>query len=104
MLAHRDRPVAVPELCAQLRVSRRMLQYCFQEFYGMTPVAYLRAIRLNGVRRALREGARVKAVSVQDVAAAWGFWHLSQFSADYRKLFGERPSDTLRDAIGVRAA
>jgi AraC family ethanolamine operon transcriptional activator len=104
VLAHRDRPVAVPELCAQLRVSRRMLQYCFQEFYGMTPVAYLRAIRLNGVRRALREGARVKAVSVQDVAAAWGFWHLSQFSADYRKLFGERPSDTLRDAIGVRAA
>ncbi|SAK47844.1 AraC family transcriptional regulator [Caballeronia arationis] len=104
VLEHRDRPVAVPELCAQLRASRRLLQYCFQEFYGMTPVAYLRAIRLNGVRRALRAASWENAVSVQDVAAAWGFWHLSQFSADYRKLFGVRPSDTLREAIGLRAA
>ncbi|WP_408635108.1 helix-turn-helix domain-containing protein [Oleiphilus messinensis] len=31
-----------------------------------------------------------------DVAADWGFWHLSQFSKDYRQLFGERPSDTLQ--------
>jgi AraC family ethanolamine operon transcriptional activator len=104
VLEHRDRPVAVPELCTHLRVSRRMLQYCFQEIYGMTPVAYLRAIRLNGVRRALREASAGDAVCVQDVAAAWGFWHLSQFSSDYRKLFGARPSDTLREAIGLRAA
>jgi AraC family ethanolamine operon transcriptional activator len=104
VLEHRDRPVAVPELCAQLRVSRRLLQYCFQEFYGMTPVAHLRAIRLNGVRRALRGASDGGGVNVQDVAAAWGFWHLSQFSADYRKLFGVRPSDTLREAIGARAA
>jgi AraC family ethanolamine operon transcriptional activator len=33
---------------------------------------------------------------VQDVAAAWGFWHLSQFATDYRKLFGVRPSETLK--------
>nr|WP_269767767.1 helix-turn-helix domain-containing protein [Oleiphilus messinensis] len=33
---------------------------------------------------------------VADVAADWGFWHLSQFSKDYRQLFGERPSDTLQ--------
>jgi AraC family ethanolamine operon transcriptional activator len=38
---------------------------------------------------------------VQDVAAAWGFWHLSQFATDYRKLFGTRPSDTLKAAPGV---
>ena len=70
----------------------------------MTPVAYLRAIRRNGVRRALRGASAGDAVCVQDVAAAWGFWHLSQFSSDYRKLFGARPSDTLREAIGLRAA
>jgi len=32
---------------------------------------------------------------VQAVAAAWGFWDLSQFASDYRHQFGERPSDTL---------
>jgi len=33
---------------------------------------------------------------VQEMAARWGFWHLSRFSSDYRTLFGETPSQTLR--------
>jgi len=35
---------------------------------------------------------------VKDVVAHWGFWHLSRFSAEYRALFGELPSDTLKRA------
>lgn len=62
----------------------------------MAPATYLRALRLNGVRRDLRGRA---ADSVQDVAAAWGFWHLSQFATDYRRMFGARPSETLRGAL-----
>lgn len=100
-IAHRERPVSVPELCEQLHVSRRTLQYCFQDVLGMAPAAYLRMMRLNGARRALMQAAHEadgppSARSVQDVAAAWGFWHLSQFASDYRRLFGVRPSDTLK--------
>jgi len=102
VLEHRNRPVAIPELCTQLRVSRRTLQYCFQEIYGMTPVAYLKAIRLNGVRRDLLGALGDEMRSVQDIAAKWGFWHLSQFSADYRKLFNVSPSGTLREAALLR--
>ncbi|VWD22222.1 AraC family transcriptional regulator [Burkholderia lata] len=94
VLAHRTRPVGVPELCEQLHVSRRTLQYCFQDVLGMAPATYLRTLRLNGARRDLCGRA---AGSVQDVAEAWGFWHLSQFATDYRRLFGKRPSETLRD-------
>jgi AraC family ethanolamine operon transcriptional activator len=61
----------------------------------------MRAIRLNGVRRELQK-ARCELCNVQDVAAAWGFWHMSQFATDYRKLFGLRPSDTLKGAMGER--
>ncbi|MBN3858424.1 helix-turn-helix domain-containing protein [Paraburkholderia sp. Ac-20340] len=93
VLAHRSRPVGVPELCEQLHVSRRTLQYCFQDVLGMAPATYLRALRLNGARRDLCGRA---AGSVQDVAAAWGFWHLSQFATDYRRMFGMRPSEALR--------
>ncbi|WP_309249515.1 helix-turn-helix domain-containing protein [Paraburkholderia sp. CNPSo 3272] len=93
VLAHRARPVGVPELCEQLHVSRRTLQHCFQDVLGMAPATYLRALRLNGARRDLCGRA---AGSVQDVAAAWGFWHLSQFAADYRRMFGMRPSEALR--------
>jgi AraC family transcriptional regulator, ethanolamine operon transcriptional activator len=99
ILANRHRPVAVPELCRQFHVSRRTLQYCFKETLGMTPMSYLRAIRLNGVRRDLSSPQPRLARTVQDVASDWGFWHLSQFAMDYRKLFGKRPSESLREAV-----
>ncbi|WP_027799114.1 helix-turn-helix domain-containing protein [Paraburkholderia dilworthii] len=103
VLAHRDRAVGVPELCERLHVSRRTLQYCFQDVLGMAPATYVRVIRLNGARRDLCNASR-ESRSVQDVAAAWGFWHMSQFATDYRKLFGMRPSDTLKAAIGANPA
>lgn len=94
---HAEEPITVPELCDALHVSRRTLQYSFQDVLGMTPVSYLRALRLNGVRRDLRRGG---AEPVADRAARWGFWHLSRFAADYRHLFGELPSVTLKRARG----
>lgn len=54
VLAHRTRPVGVPELCEQLHVSRRTLQYCFQDVLGMAPATYLRTLRLNGAARPVR--------------------------------------------------
>ncbi|RKP52233.1 helix-turn-helix domain-containing protein [Trinickia fusca] len=105
-IAHRERAINVPELCEQLHVSRRTLQYCFQDVLGMTPAAYLRTLRLNGARRDLANAARgtldPRAThSVQEIAASWGFWHLSQFAADYRRLFGVRPSETLKGMAGA---
>lgn len=95
IIANRDHAITVPDLCRQFCVSRRTLQYCFQEVLGMPPAAYLRTIRLNGARRDLRNTASCHA-TVQDIAAAWGFWHLSQFASDYKDLFGELPSASLR--------
>ncbi|MBL8451298.1 MAG: helix-turn-helix domain-containing protein, partial [Zoogloea sp.] len=62
----------------------------------LNPVSFLRAMRLNGVRRALRKADGVHE-SVADVAARWGFWHLSHFAADYKAMFGELHSETLRN-------
>lgn len=90
-----DRLVTISELCRALNVSRRALQAHFQEVLGVSPHAYIRAVSLNGVRRhLLREDSPCG--SVQDAAAAYGFWHMSQFARDYRLMFGERPSETLR--------
>jgi len=94
LLSHRDGPVSVADLCAVTAVSRRTLQYCFREVLGVRPVYYLRALRLAGVRRELK-ACGTRRTSVGDVAARWGFWHLSHFAADYRKMFGELPSETL---------
>lgn len=94
VLAHHDQAITVPQLCEQLFVSRRTLQYCFEDVLGMSPMQYLRLIRLNGARRHLRQTPS-KSLTVQDVAADWGFWHFSQFSSDYRKLFGQSPSQSM---------
>ena len=95
MSAHIDEPITVADLCTELEVSRRTLQYSFQDILNLNPVSFLRALRLNGVRRALK-GAEHGHAAVADIAAQWGFWHLSHFAADYRTMFGELPSETLR--------
>jgi AraC family ethanolamine operon transcriptional activator len=97
VLAHTDEPIFVERLCEVLGVSRRSLQYAFQHVLGTSPVEYLRAARLHGVRRELKSTSRAKA-SIQDIAARWGFWHLGHFITHYRQLFGCRPSETPRPA------
>ena len=90
---HLDEPVTVTQLCEITNVSRRTLQYSFESILGVSPIQYLRISRLNGVRRSLVQAQHGQAVS--DIAAQWGFWHLSQFAKDYKQLFGEQPSQTL---------
>lgn len=96
MMSRAEEPPTILQVCSHLGTSRRKLNYCFQDILGTTPVKYLRALRLNAARRALR--AANASTSVQDVAATCGFWHLSQFGQDYKQLFGELPSATLRKA------
>ncbi|WP_164708028.1 helix-turn-helix domain-containing protein [Paraburkholderia phosphatilytica] len=95
VLAGGTEPVTVLDLCRMLRVSRRTLQNSFQRVANTTPLGYLRAIRLSEVRRALMTSTRA-ALSIGDAAARFGFFHLSHFTADYKSLFGELPSDTKR--------
>lgn len=79
-------------MCAAADVSWRTLNYAFRELIGVTPKQYLQATRLDGVRRELhRRGTRAM---ITDIANHWGFWHMGQFAADYRRQFGELPSET----------
>ena len=96
LLDNTDRTISVPELCMIFKVSRRTLQYAFDHVLGIGPNAYLKILRLNGVRRdLLRRDIRIP---VQQAASDWGFWHLSQFAKDYRTLFDELPSVTAKRA------
>ena len=94
LTAHPYEPVMVSQLCSIAEVSERTLRYAFLEHYGVSPKTYLKNFRLNGVRRELWESDPL-VTRVNDIATIWGFWHMGQFAADYRKLFGELPSETL---------
>lgn len=89
-----DDPPSLPDICRHVGASPRKLNYCFQDVVGMSPARYLRVLRLNAVRRQLKAG-RSQRIGVHDAAARWGFWHLGLFAADYRRQFGELPSQTL---------
>ena len=85
----------IPELCKIAKLSERNLQYGFKEYLGITPIRYLRLIRLNGVRRDLLISNNKKD-RVVDVALNWGFIELGRFAREYRQLFQELPSATLK--------
>ena len=96
-------------MCEASGASWRTLDYAFKERYGISPKAYLQTRQLNAVRRDLRASGP-GGDTVRNVAARWGFWHMGQFARDYRKLFGELPSQTLgrqsalRSSTGVQEA
>jgi AraC family ethanolamine operon transcriptional activator len=88
----------ISDVCQAVGASRRTLHLGFLELYGVGPMAYLRMLRLNGVRRELR-GAGRSAASITSVATRWGFTHLSRFSEVYRAQFGALPSQDMRPAV-----
>jgi AraC-like DNA-binding protein len=44
----------------------------------------------------IQERPRQCASTVSEIALGWGFEHTGDFTADYYRLFGELPSQTLR--------
>ena len=89
----RDLP-DIQTLCAIANLSERSLQYGFMEALGITPIQYLRMIRLNGAKGDL-QSADDKQSKVVDIATNWGFVELGRFAKEYKTLFCELPSQTL---------
>lgn len=87
-------PFSMPEVCLALRVSRRELEYAFHTAFGESPRAFLESLRMNAVKAALRRAD--EETSVTEIALTHGINHLGRFSARYRLLFDEPPSETLR--------
>ncbi len=93
MLECMDRPLSVTDICLALGCSRRSLQYAFESVFDVSPMAYLRNIRLAQARRRLTSGK--PGTTVHAVAAEVGFGHLPRFAQAYARMFGELPSVTL---------
>lgn len=91
---HLAEPITGPDIARAAMVSARALQSGFHDELGMSPMAYVRARRLDRVHEELlREPGRV---FVNEVAARWGFFHFGRFAAQYRRKFGVLPSETAR--------
>jgi AraC-like DNA-binding protein len=92
--AHLAEPLALPDIVAASGVAGRTLLKHFRDFRGSSPMRYLRDARFAKARDALRRAEPEDSVS--DIASRCGFSHLPRFSVEYRRRFGESPSETLR--------
>jgi AraC-like DNA-binding protein len=89
-----ERRLNVRDVASQVGVGIRALQYAFRNVLGVTPEQYMLATRLSLVRHQLRRASA--SGSVTSVAFDHQFENLSRFASQYARLFGERPSETLR--------
>ena len=78
-----------------MHVTPRALQYMFRKHLDMTPMEYLRRIRMDHAHRELLRSDPAS-TSVAVVAARWGFAHTGRFAGMYRLAYGVNPSDSLR--------
>jgi AraC-like DNA-binding protein len=95
MHAHPETPWSTAELARVSGVSARALQRAFERSGQPSPMVYLRQLRLHRVQAELAANSP-DSVTVTMIAGRWGFIHLGRFASQYRQLFGETPSETLR--------
>jgi AraC-like DNA-binding protein len=91
--AHLDGPLTIGAVAAAAGLAGRTLHKHFQN-RGLSPMRYVRERRFIEVRQALLNAAPDD--SVTGIATRWGFSHLGRFAVEYRKRYGETPSQTLR--------
>jgi len=83
--------LSIKELCKISKVSERTLEYAFLEKFQVSPSQYIKAHRLNMVKKEIWK-LQGQNFLVSDIAAKFGFYHMGQFSADFKRHFGLNPS------------
>jgi len=92
-------PLGMETLCKAASASQRTLEVAFRETLNITVVQYVKNRRLIAINRLLHDSHYTE-TSVSTLARAHGFNHMGHFARDYRALFDELPSDTLRRQRG----
>jgi AraC-like DNA-binding protein len=94
--ANWNKPITIEALAAVTGGSARSIFKAFKETRGVTPMAFVKTVRLDHAKRLLQ--AAEANTSVIGVAFACGFLNSGHFARDYRLAYGELPSATLTKA------
>ena len=92
--AHLDSVITLADIVAAATVPGRTLFKHFKDHRGMSPMRYLRTPRLKKVREWLQRAEPEQEIA--EVATHWQIEHMGRFALEYRKRFGEKPSETRR--------
>jgi len=98
--AHAHLTPSLGDICAAAGVHARTLQDSFRRKRGCSPMQFLRKVRMEKVRTRLTQPEQD--TNITGEAVRWGFLHFGRFANEYRVLFGELPSETLRRSRKMR--
>ena len=87
--------ISISDLAAASGLNVRVMYKTFQEYKHMSPIAYVKKLRLEKIRDHLQSG-NLAGKTITELAMDYNLNHLGRFSADYKKQFGELPSETLK--------
>ncbi|MFH7028165.1 MAG: helix-turn-helix domain-containing protein [Heteroscytonema crispum UTEX LB 1556] len=84
--------LTISDICQELGVSQRTLEYIFKDFYQISPKNYFKKLRLNALHQCLNRNPEPPLI--YEIAEKLGFSHRGQLAHDYFQLFGSLPSKT----------
>ena len=86
---------SLADLCAAANVSKTVLYEAFDHIAGIPPLQYFRLRRLHRAHEELDKQV-YRPGGVAKIASELGFKELGRFALEYKRLFGESPSVTLK--------
>lgn len=88
-----DKPLKISDICDHVKTSERNLREGFKERAGISPKKFIKNMKLNKARKEIKLAKEKTEINI--IANRWGFGHSGQFAADYKRLFGELPSESI---------
>jgi AraC-like DNA-binding protein len=93
--ADAEQPLTVTALATRSCISVRALQDGFRRHLGVSPMMYLRQVRLHRAHAMLQQ-SDPSVATVTSIAHRWGFGHVGRFAEAHAARYGETPATTLR--------
>jgi AraC-like DNA-binding protein len=84
--SHLDEPATIDDMAAQVGMSRAVFHRRFKQATTMSPIQFVKAMRLNNAAMKMAGG-----MTVNEAAAAVGYVSSSQFSREFKRLYGQSP-------------
>ncbi|MGW4528957.1 helix-turn-helix transcriptional regulator [Amycolatopsis sp. NPDC004378] len=95
--AHAHTDIGLSDIAVACHVSARAVQYAFARHHDLTPLQYLRHVRLTRAHHDLLAADPSHGDTVTAIAVRWGFPHPGRFASAYQQVYGRSPSRTLHD-------
>lgn len=93
---HYAEQITIADIADAALVSVSECLRCFNRILGITPVRYLRKVRLEKAAALLHMGG-----SVSESAALCGFDDMSYFAREFKKEYGCKPSEYKKNSRGI---